>query len=478
MDRKIKILIISLVIALQTTGQTRESVTWEKFKSSDPDLQQIGWMNTKLSKEIESSPWSVGCETLDRDYGDFSKYKEYVGELGVKHARLQSGWAKCEKKKGKYDFAWLDSCVYGLAEQGVHPWISLSYGNPIYKSETNLGAGIFTDEVTMDAWCNYVEATVKRYKDVVKEWEIWNEPRHSESRLAYANLLINTSEAIRRVQPDATILGFTVHGFSPSVVCIFPREVLEILKERNKLDVVDYVSYHPYTPNPDDCYPMVEELQEIFNSYNPDIKFYMGESGCPSILEWGHAMYDYPWTEYSQAKWDLRRMAGDRARGIRTSIFTMVDLRYTNMLQSFGLLRANLEHDIIYKRPSYFGVQHMVSFFDYSVDPKGMIDYSINSSRSLTVAGFEKEKSPVVLLWYDDQIPTDQLEWDNISLTMKGVNFDNPVYVEMITGKVFELPKQSWSNDGENVRFERLPVWDSPMMMVERDQIEIGNLED
>jgi len=466
------------LLTLVATSQTNyKSITWEKFKSSGPDLKQIGWLETKHSKDIVASPWSVGCETLDRNYGDFSKYKEYVGKLGIKHARLQSGWAKCEKKKGEYDFAWLDSCVYYLVEQGVEPWISLGYGNPIYKSGHDLGAGIFTDEITMNAWCNYVEATVKRYKDVVKEWEIWNEPRHSEDPVAYANLLINTSDVIRKVQPSATIMGFTVHGFYPKEVYKFPQAVIEILKARNRFDIIDYVTYHPYTFIPDACYPMVEGLEDIFAGYNSNVKLYMGESGCPSILEWGHAMYDYPWTEYSQAKWDLRRMAGDRARGIRTSLFTMVDLRYPNMLQSFGLLRANLEHDIIYKRPSYYGVQHMASFFDYSVEPKGMIDYFTNSSRSLTVAGFEKEKSPVVLLWYDDQIPSDELNWDDISLTMKEVNFKNPVYVEMISGKVFELPKLSWSNVGENVRFEKLPVWDSPIMIVEQDQVEFKNPE-
>ncbi len=472
MKKLITTLLSSVLLLSMLSGQSKhKSITWEKFKASGPELTQIGWMETKHSKEIESSPWSVGCETLDRDYGDFSKYKNYVGELGIKHARLQSGWAKCEKEKGKYDFAWLDSCVYGLIDQGVEPWISLSYGNPIYNSEMSLGGGIFVDERTMTAWCKYVEATVKRYKDVVQEWEIWNEPRHSEDPVAYANLLVNTSDAIKKVYPDATIMGFTVHGFSPNEVLKFPRAVVEILKKRKRLDIIDYVTYHPYTPNPDDCYSMVEELQKIFHSYNPQVKLYMGESGCPSILEWGHAMFNYPWTEYSKAKWDLRRMAGDRARGIRTSMFTIVDLRYTSMLQSFGLLRANLLHDIIYKRPSYYGVQHMASFFDYSVEPKGMIDYYSNTSRSLTVAGFEKDKSPVVLLWYDDQIPTDDLKWDNLSLTMKNINFKDPVYVEMITGKVFDLPKQSWSNEGENVRFERLFVWDSPMMLVEREQV-------
>lgn len=474
MNKKIYTLILFLSFVFSLVGQQNyKSITWEKFKKSGPDLKQIGQIETKHSKDIESSPWSVGCETLDRDYADFSIYKDYVGELGVKHARLQSGWAKCEKQKGIYNFSWLDSCVYGLAKQGVNPWISLSYGNPIYKSEKNLGAGIFTDEETMTAWCNYVKATVSRYKDVVKEWEIWNEPRHSESPEAYANLLIRTSEMIREVQPEATIMGFTVHGFSPSVVLKFPEAVFEILKVRKKLDIVDYVTYHPYTPNPDECYSMVEGLEKLVHSYNPKIKLYQGESGCPSILEWGHAMNAYPWTEYSQAKWNLRRMAGDWGRGIRSSVFTIIDLRYTNMLQSFGLIRSNLLHEIIYKRPSYYGVQNMVSFFDYGVIPTGMLDYYTNSSRELTVAGFEKEKSSVVMLWYDDQIPVDELKWDETAITFKNVNFKDPVYVEMITGKVFEIPQHRWSNEWQNVKFESLPVWDSPVMLVERSKINL-----
>ena len=115
------------------------SVTWEKLKVSGPVLKQIGWLDSRHSKEIASSPWSIGCETLDRDYAKFSVYKDYVGELGAKHARLQSGWAKTEKEKGKYDFAWLDYHVKGLTEQSVRPWICLCYGNPIYGSTIKLG---------------------------------------------------------------------------------------------------------------------------------------------------------------------------------------------------------------------------------------------------------------------------------------------------------------------------------------------------
>src|SRR3990172_3568750 len=81
-------------------GRAYRNITWDKFRASGPELKQIGWIATRHAREIKSSDWSVGCETLDRDQAKFNVYKDYVGELGAKHARLQSGWAKCEQQKG------------------------------------------------------------------------------------------------------------------------------------------------------------------------------------------------------------------------------------------------------------------------------------------------------------------------------------------------------------------------------------------
>lgn len=445
------------------------SITWKAFNATGPELKEIGRMAVRHSKGVESSPWSVGCETLDRDYAKFSTYKDFVGELGVKHARLQSGWAKCEKEKGVYEFAWLDECVYGLKEQGVEPWICLCYGNPIYGSDIRLGAGIAElvhSKEALAAWMKYVEAAVSRYKDVVREWEIWNEP-NGHGCEEYAILLMKTSEAIRKANPNAVILGMSLAGTGTR----FPQDVFEILKTNGKLDAFDYLTYHPYTGNPDSCYPAVEKLQQLVESYNPKIQLYQGECGCPSILEWGHALARYPWTEYSQAKWFLRRMAGDRVRGIRSSVFTIIDLRYWNMLQSFGLIRSNLVYDIIYKRPSYYGVQHMAGFFDDKVKPAGLLACESNSPREITVAGFEKNGKPVLLVWYGDQVPSDELKWDAVDLVIKKTTFQDPVYVEMITGRVYELDKSAWTNEGEDVKLMKLPIWDSPTMIADREQV-------
>lgn len=472
--KKSTILSLFCLLFLVSMGQTEEfrCISWEKFKSSGPDLNQIGWLKVKHSKDIESSSWSVGCETLDRDQAKFSVYKNYIGELGIKHARLQSGWAKCEKQRGIYDFAWLDSCVYGLKEQSVAPWICLCYGNPLYGSDKNLGAdlaALVNSEVAMIAWLKYVSATVTRYKDAVNMWNIWNEPYFMEKD--YAPLLIRTAELIKKLQPEAVILGEMLWEPEPESRKV-ERELLEILKSRDKLDLIDYWAYHPYKYNPDDCYKTIKDFRCLVQSYNPKVKLFQGENGCPSANEVYHALNYYPWTEYSQAKWVVRRMAGDKLHDIPSSVFTMIDLCYSNMLQSFGLIRSNLLHEFIYKRPSYYAVQHMAGFFDNSVQSARELKPKSNSTREMTVAAFEKAGHPVILIWYKDQIPGDDFKWDLIDLTIKDVELSDPVLIEMISGKVYELP--NWSKTGKNTSFKKLPVWDSVMMITERTLAELN----
>ncbi len=111
------------------------SLTWKKMQAVSPGLEQIGSLSAASSRELANPRWSVGCECLDREYADFSAYKPYVGELGVGAARIQSGWARCEQKKGKYEFGWLDEAVDGLCEQGIRPWMCLAYGNPVYGAQ-------------------------------------------------------------------------------------------------------------------------------------------------------------------------------------------------------------------------------------------------------------------------------------------------------------------------------------------------------
>ena len=133
MKRLLSSVLMLAFLAVSAFGQNKHwSHIWKQFNYHTPMLDYVGTVATPPADGSGHSLWSVGCETLDRAYGVFANYKEYLGELGVGYARVQSGWAKTEQKKGKYDFKWLDAIIDGIIEEGVKPWMCLCYGNPAY----------------------------------------------------------------------------------------------------------------------------------------------------------------------------------------------------------------------------------------------------------------------------------------------------------------------------------------------------------
>ncbi|MFW5914935.1 MAG: beta-galactosidase [Planctomycetota bacterium] len=88
-------------------------------------LQPAGTISPSHSEDIPASRLGIGFECLDRQMFDPERTYDRVGELGVKWARVQTGWARCEQQKGEYDFGWLDDIVDSLLERGVQPWFNL-----------------------------------------------------------------------------------------------------------------------------------------------------------------------------------------------------------------------------------------------------------------------------------------------------------------------------------------------------------------
>lgn len=467
---------IPTTMAYVTPETKHPEVAYREFKLHHTMLPQVGRLDVSSEDRSNRTRWSIGCETLDRNYATFSKYKDFLGPLGVGWARLQSGWAKCEQKRGVYTFEWLDECVDGVIAQGVKPWLSLSYGNPIYsKDGKTLNSSIWTDEATMTAWCNYVRATVRRYGKKVMMYEVWNEPDGNKKNTpeVVANLLIRTAEVIREENPEAEILAF---GLCKNNMCEYIAKVLDILKKQKKLHLVDRVSYHVYFGNPDNATERIKALRETVQSYDKRLDIFQGESGCPSILEFGHALKYYDWSEFKQVKWDLRRMANDFAMNVPSSIFTLVDLQYPNMIQSFGLVRMDLLHRPMYKRPSYYGVQHLTSVLTddlHAVDLK----FVAHGDREIKCIGLANKEGEVIgaMLWYSDYNPTDQLDKDNVSMTIYDFDVPSLVYVEPITGYVHDLRSviTRGGKEGGNVRFSGLPMWDSPIFVIKKSALNL-----
>ncbi len=54
-----------------------------------------------------------------------------------------------------------------------------------------------------------------------------------------------------------------------------------------------------------------------------------------------------------------------------------------------------------------------------------------------------------------------------MSIKLENMNFKNPVWVDMMTGSIFEIPKSQWSNTGSSCTFD-IPLYDSPVLLTEK----------
>ncbi|NOX55119.1 MAG: glycoside hydrolase [Planctomycetes bacterium] len=449
---------LSLLVWTLLTGLSPDSFTfagahgpesWRIIRAAGPQLPLVGRLRTRHAREIQSSPWSVGCETLDRDYTVYDNYRAHIGPLGAKRARIQAGWAKCEKVKGRYDWAWLDHVIADLNAQGVRPWVCICYGNEIYPGggTSRLGGKLPTSDEALAAWQRWVEAMVRRYKGRVCEWEVWNEPAWGysarmkkalrQARLSQYLRYLLTAETIRAVDPEAKL--FAVAASHPR--SLFIPDFLEAMKGRKKLHLIDAITYHAYTGRPEDHYPGVDQLERTVARYSDRIAIRQGESGCPSVRHEVHALRGRPWTEIKQAKWYLRRMLGDASRGIPSSVFTIVDIRYPNVLLSMGLLRANDRKEVLYRKPAYYAVQHVMSILDGTVRPMPPVEFHAAPDLALQVVVFRKAGKPLVFVWQAPPgIPSDDLAWRPVELKLETIAFDDPVLVELVGPRVCAWP--------------------------------------
>ena len=474
MKRLITMLASILILCQGAVAQLKElgfqeSLTWKKMNAVPAPLKQIGKVEVVKPDGKGNSLWSVGCETIERGFTVYDEYKQFVGKLGVGYARLMSGWAKCEPQPGVYEFEWLDAIVDDMISQGVCPWLCICYANPIYKGGMiDLDSPIFTDEDTMQAWLRYVKEIVVRYKGKITMYEIWNEPDGGNGKKypeSYINLFIRTAELIRELDPQVKIAGMALTG---SMKPEYATTVLSAIAEQGKAHLMDYATIHPYAFNPDETIEDIKSFRTLVHKYAPHVVILQGENGTNACLQHAFALRNYEWTEYSHAKWYMRRMTTDFRLGIPSSVFTMVDIKYNHTMNNKGLLKSDLKGRVIWVRPAYHAVGHYASILtpEFSADN----DLVATSDVSLDVVGLVKGGKKVgAMVWMNGSIPGDDISQQKHDVVIEGLNLVDPVWVEPITGRICELA--SFKNTAKGLVLKGLPVWDSQIFVIERCEV-------
>ncbi len=470
------------------------------FDDPSLKLEKTGELKLRNSSEIAASPLSIGFECLDRELFNPVPCYDRAAELGVKHARCQTAWNRCETEKGRYNFAWLDDVVDQLLRRGIRPWLSFVYGNPLYMNDIPHPSAVgcaptaFGPEC-LAAWKRYVGATTEHFRNRVDTYEIWNEPNIDSfwyptqaTGANYAELVRETAEVIRGVQPEAKIIA--------CMSSIQPSFVQQALKHGIG-EWIHAFATHPYSQIPENNYARrTRHLQKLLAEYAPDVKVWQGECGYPAEA-FGHKddnwLVLYNANETTHAKYVIRRVFLDRKLGLElTSYFHLADLlenpyrsadgkaqRYTKL----GLLKTR---DYLPKL-GFHAMRRMAVLFDsrcepellsFEVEPSG---YDLRNEGALPRLGiqygsFLRDGYPFYGYYLAEDL---QREWFGrcgitlVTLDETDRPINDPVLIDPLTGTVWRPLDAERRPNGE-VCYRDLPLTDYPLFLTDRKAIELA----
>ena len=498
-----KAFVIAALSASAMHGSAAPAVRTDANRNATPlnvGFRRLGTLRQRDAREVGPANWTIDSSCVDRDFVDFDKYCQYLPPLGVAKIRVMTGWAKSERVRGVYDVAWLDHIVDWCLGHGILPILELSYGNPAYPGAGGAGLkdGIPSSPEGLDAWDRWVDFLGSHYKGRIDEWAMWNEPDINKSGIntpeTVAAFNVRSAKILRRHMPKCVLHGLSLAGFGWVMPCV--RAMGEDAK------MFDTLVYHGYSFNPDASYAEVEKLRSELQAVLPNARLRQGENGTGS--EWldRFALKRHPWSEVSQAKWDMRRMLGDLGHDVESGLFCIADINYgpptfpTFFCNRKGYLRLNASNDVVRVKRAYYAVQNTVSVFDSTVRRVRENPRAACTDRTVSLYEYEaKNGSPILAFWYHGPVtvrstadtfvedqnvsvlidpkakPGDSFETRGVAFTWSGRKFVDPVWVDLMTGWVFELPAELQIEHSCGIDFADIPVYDSPCLLTERSAV-------
>jgi hypothetical protein len=184
-------------------------------------------------------------ETRERQYDE-------IKSAGIPAVRLYLEWDLIEPSPGVFDWSTTDSLVMGAAERGLKILGLLTY-TPSWAVPPEARELVHAAPADAKVWGNFVAETAHRYRDVIDDWEIWNEPNIDDSfapapdLALYSAMLQESYSAIKAADPDSVVI---TGGTSPAVDIpteMSPVTFLSGLYDHGAGDSFDAVAMHPYS---------------------------------------------------------------------------------------------------------------------------------------------------------------------------------------------------------------------------------------
>ena len=492
-------------LAVGDIGMSAASV----FDSSEMRLRRIGTLRPRNAHDIRAGRTAVGFEQLDRRMFEPERTYDLVAAAGIKHARCQTGWCRCERSRGVFDFAWLADVVTNLVARGVSPWFNVGFGNTNYMESCHSPAAVgnvplYYGEECRKAWLRYVRTLADRYRGQVSHWEIWNEPNNDHfwqprkpDAEAYCDLIRMTAAEIRKAVPDAKI-GASIGG-------VYDWDHADVKYTQEFLSaggakLIDFWCVHAYGRMPERCgrnlalvrADRYDLLRKAFAAAGGrDVVLWQGEGGYPSWLPKSHWLYDGAapggvTSQANQAKWILRRFVMDFASGIElSSIFQMVDIVHPYSMgrstQKWAARHGLLDGFTYRRKMSWWAMAHWNALMSGTEFASGGVGVDTGTERPTLAYSYEDATTPDpqmqpwggvfkgsdgVRIVYCKPVSFDSDYQGSLSASVSVSAADapsDPVLVDLLRGGIYSVSPPK-ANAGR-VTFSNLPLVDYPLVL-------------
>ena len=479
-------------------------------------LKLLGTVKTKSSTQITDSPW--GIQAGSQDESVVAK----AAEIGVKWTRLQATWAEIESERGVYNWEKTDKAFSAALKNGITPFVTINGTNKLYVStRTDLDPKVMelygniplpptSDPRALKAWLAFVEKLVVRYKDQIKYWEIWNEPNHfafwgsEPSGKEYGALVKEGAVLIRKLDPQASVLAGALAGLDPKFTDDF-------LSAGNK-DLVDIITFHNYSIIPEERIYKAAEVWDVIRKHNPRIRLWQGECGSASHSSTSGYRGASPWGPVIQAKWLLRQSFTDtyfcradmsnyfllgfgrsRREPQKRDFLTRIDsiLGYPekggSRVRAVGTNeKCLLDNPSMKPKPGFFAYQNLCAVMDRRYKPTEIkhgitikdtgvfsgIGPDDDAFPSVPlVASYRTDKGRSLLAYWLPWHPQEIIRTATIDLKVMDIEFNEPVLVDLLSGRVYNLAEISKTD--KEIVFRNIPLADYPFILMEKDDIEL-----
>lgn len=412
-------------------------------------------------------------------FENIARTAEFAQRAGVKWSREEILWHVTEPEKGRFEWAFYDRMIEIAQQHGISIYGLLDYWSDWTKKDTEEG---------VEDYCRWARQVVRRYKDRIHHWEIWNEPNiffWSGPKELYAKLLTKAYEAIKAEDPTAIVMGCSTAGIDTGFI-------KDVMKWGGKFDAL---TIHPYRGELEDV-GFRKELQDV-KALVDRRPVWITEIGFPSELVYGYS-------ERNQASLVARVYLSTLASRAAANV-SWYDFRndgnnpFYNE-HNFGLIRADFQPKPAYRALATLGrtLARKDCAGRIELGPKAAFDtyaYRFGGADGDTVAVCASQLGGMLAFEADDKLTIqngmgeviDPVRMGNLQLVTLDRGF--PVYLSGPAGFTFKpvespvkLTAGLWTRPGERVTLmlegaTEVSSWDLPFGWDEPKPLAAGHFE-